>query len=334
MNFTDAQIRDLIDAGETFTVEFKGEGARPLSDTDLVEAIVCLANGDGGYLLVGVEDDGTVSGARPRHEAGVTDLGRLASLIAGRTQPPMRVVLQIAEVDGKQVLVISVPNEPRVVGTADGRFVRRAIDGRGRPSCVPYHAHEMLAHDIDRGATDYASLAIPDARWDDLDPLEFERMRRLVNQARVGADVNLAGLSDLDIAKALGVVAANHEVRAIRAGALLLFGREEALRRLVPTHEVAFQVLSGTAVEVNEFVRWPLFRAAEGLESRFAARNTEEEFQSGLLRVAIPAFPAVSFREALANALVHRDYTRLGAVHVQWQDDRLEISNPGGFPAG
>jgi ATP-dependent DNA helicase RecG len=50
--------------------------------------------------------------------------------------------------------------------------------------------------------------------------------------------------------------------------------------------------------------------------------------------VGIPAFPEVSFREGVANALVHRDYTRLGAIHVQWQDDRLEISSPGGFPPG
>jgi len=48
----------------------------------------------------------------------------------------------------------------------------------------------------------------------------------------------------------------------------------------------------------------------------------------------VPDYPLAAFREALANALVHRDYTRLGAVHVQWHDDRLEITNPGGFPEG
>ena len=36
----------------------------------------------------------------------------------------------------------------------------------------------------------------------------------------------------------------------------------------------------------------------------------------------------------VANALIHRDYTRLGAVHVQWHDDSIQISNPGGFPEG
>ncbi|MEW6048134.1 MAG: AAA family ATPase, partial [Bacillota bacterium] len=65
-------------------------------------------------------------------------------------------------------------------------------------------------------------------------------------------------MPDIEIAKALGLIEANHEVRALRVGALLLFGKEDALRRYVPTHEVAFQVLSDTRVEVNDFFHWPL----------------------------------------------------------------------------
>lgn len=62
---TEAELLEVIAGGESFTVEFKGEGRQPLSDRDLVEAVVCLANGEGGLLLVGVEDDGTVTGANP-----------------------------------------------------------------------------------------------------------------------------------------------------------------------------------------------------------------------------------------------------------------------------
>jgi ATP-dependent DNA helicase RecG len=334
LQVTTEDVRALIAAGETFTVEFKGEERGPLSDQDLVAAVVCLANGDGGYVLIGVEDDGRVTGVRPRHEAGITDPARLASLIANRTQPPVRVEVAEVSLDDKPVLVIRVDDASRVVGTTDGRFLRRALGGDGRPSCAPYAAHEMLAHEIDRGATDYAAIEVPEADWGDLDPLEFERFRRLVREGGSGADAALLGLSDLDIAKALGVVTANHDLRAIRAGALLLFGKEDAIKRFVPTHEIAFQALRGTKVETNEFARWPLFRAAEELGARFAARNKEEEVQVGLFRLSIPEFPGVSFREGLANALVHRDYTRLGAIHVQWHDDRLEISSPGGFPSG
>jgi ATP-dependent DNA helicase RecG len=284
--------------------------------------------------LIGVEDDGRVTGARPRHEAGRTDPDRVKALIANRTQPSVRVDVDALEIEGRTVLAIGVPNERRVVGTSDARFVRRALGGDGRPSCIPFHAHEMLAHEIDRGAIDYAAIEVPEARWADLDPLEFERLRRLIRESAGGGDATLVGLADVEIAKALGLVAANGGAPAIRTGALLLFGAENALRRLLPTHEVAFQVLSGTAVEVNDFFRWPLFRAADELATRFRARNVQEEIEMGVLRIGIPEYPEGSFREAIANALVHRDFTRRGAVHVQWRNDSLEISNPGGLPPG
>jgi len=331
---TENELRVLIEGGETFVVEFKGEHREPLNDRELIETVVCLANGDGGTLLVGVEDDGRITGARPRHEAGGTDPDRVKALIANNTEPPLRVDLELVEIDALGVLAISVANEPRVVGTREARYIRRALGGDGRPSCIPFHAHEMLAHQIERGAVDYAALEIPEARWDDLDPLEFERLRRLIQESGARGDGDLAKLSDVEIAKALGVVVANGEIRAIRAGALLLFGREAAIRRFLPTHEAAFQVLSGTDVEVNDFFHWPLFRVADELLGRFRARSTEEEIQFGLLRIGIPEYPEASYREAIANALVHRDYTRRGAVHVQWRETSLEISNPGGLPAG
>jgi ATP-dependent DNA helicase RecG len=144
----------LIAGGETFEVEFKGEGRERFNDQDLVEAVVCLANGSGGMLLVGVEDDGAVTGARPRHEADRTDLLRVQVLIANKTQPPLPVVASSVQANDKDVLVAEVPDSPRVVGTTRGTYVRRAMRGDSRPTCVPYHAHEMLAHEVDRGAVD------------------------------------------------------------------------------------------------------------------------------------------------------------------------------------
>lgn len=54
----------------------------------------------------------------------------------------------------------------------------------------------------------------------------------------------------------------------------------------------------------------------------------------GFLRIGVPDYSPSAFREALANALIHRDYTRMGSVHVQWYPDRLVVSSPGGFPEG
>jgi ATP-dependent DNA helicase RecG len=115
---------------------------------------------------------------------------------------------------------------------------------------------------------------------------------------------------------------------------LLLLGREEQLRRFVPAYETAFQVLEGTDVRVNEFYRKPLLQTFEEVEQLFRARVSEKEIQVGLFRVPVPNFDRRAFREAFVNALVHRDYARLGAVHIRLDDDGLSISNPGCFVEG
>ncbi len=286
------------------------------------------------WLIVGVEDDGQVTGAHPRHEAGTTDSHRVQALIAARTRPSLSCRCELVNLQRREVLLIEVPSVRTPVGTTDGKYVRRSLDRRGRPECLPFHFHEMQSLQASRGLLDYSALVLPGAAWDDLDPLEFERFRRSIHESRGQGDSTLLDLPDVELAKALGAVEANHQVRAVRLLGLLLFGREESLRRLLPTHEVAFQAISETRVEVNDFLRQPLIRAMDDLLGRFRARYREEEIMVGMLRVGVPDYPERAFREGLANALIHRDYARLGAVHVQWHTDRIEMSSPGGFPEG
>ena len=333
---TPEALHDLIAAGETLAVEFKGEEKAPLNDRELVETVVCLANRTGaepGYLLVGVEDDGRITGARPRHGA-TTDADRVAALIAGRTRPALSVSVGVVSLQNAGILAIEIPPTRHPVGTSDGVFLRRARGGDGRPACLPMDIPAMQSLQSDRGLLDPSAQVVTAARWEDLDPLEFERFRRSIRERRGRSDESLIDLSDLELAKALGVVEANGSVRAVRLAALLLFGREDVLRRLVPTHELAFQVLRGLDIEVNDFFRWPLLRVMEEVESRIRARNREQELMVGLLRVGVPDYPERALREAVANALIHRDYQRIGAVHFQWHPERIEISNPGGFPEG
>lgn len=330
------RLCELIAQGESLAVEFKGEERGQISDDELVEMVICLANRAGqdmGYLLVGVEDDGRVTGAKPRHGDRIDPL-RVQALIANRTRPSLACRTEVIELDGKPVLVIEVPPARTPVGTTAGVYKRRAIGGHGRPECLPYHFHEMQAHLADRGVQDYSTLVVPEARWQDIDPLEIERFRRFIRESKGQGDSSLLNLPDVELAKALGAVEANHEVTAIRVLALLLFGKEEALRRFLPTHEVAFQVLLNTEILVNDFFRWPLLRVMEEILTRFRARYHEQELMIGLLRIGVPEYSERAFREAVANALLHRDYTQLGAVHIQWYEDRIEISNPGGFPEG
>lgn len=332
---TDELLR-LIAAGETLDVEFKGEERHALNDHDLVEAVVCMANRTGGrdgWLLVGVEDDGRLTGARHRHRS-TTEVERVAALIASRTRPALGLDVQLLTVETRSVLAVRIPSQQHVVGTSDGVFMRRTLGGDGRPACVPMDGLAVLSLQADRGLVDPSAQAVPAARWEDLDVLEIERFRRSIRERRGRSDESLLELSDLDLAKALGVVEANGTVRSVRLAALLMFGKEDALRRLLPCHEAAFQVLRGLDVEVNDFFHWPLLRLMEELEARIRARNREQEFLEGMVRVGVPDYPERALREAVANALIHRDYQRMGAVHFQWHPDHIEISSPGGFPEG
>lgn len=340
---TDADLRRLLASGEQFTTEFIAESREPLGDDQLVDAVVCLANGHGGVVLVGVEDDGRPTGARPRH-GSYTDPRRVELMIAGRTVPSCPVECSVTTIDGAEILALEIPAGRPVTSTSDGVYRRRGTDAHGRPVCVPFLMHEIQSREATRGVLDYTALIVPQARWEDIDPLEIERVRRTVALNRGRADGALLDLSDAEIVRALGLGEGGGErgerIDRVRVAGLLMVGREEAIRRYVPNHEVAFQVLRGTRVAVNEFIHWPLVRAAEEVGLRFDARNAEDELAVGMVRVGVPAHSPAGFREALHNALVHRDYTRAGAVHVQLRESsaagdsggEIEISNPGGFP--
>ncbi|ADP83876.1 ATP-binding protein [Pseudofrankia inefficax] len=220
-----------------------------------------------------------------------------------------------------------------------------APGGQGTPACPV------------TGAVDVTGRVVPGASWADLDPVEFDRLRRLIGAAREKADQRLAVLDDLALARELGVVrlaapegatdgsepngpsaegADPARVEILLAG-LLLFGRPEALRRLAPTHEAAIQVfdrIDGLATGTNVFLRWPLLRLVEEFLARFRELNPNREVRFDLVRMRVPVYSEAAFREALANALIHRDYTAPGAVHVQWSEDQIIVSNPSGLPAG
>ncbi|MBS0173257.1 MAG: ATP-binding protein [Nitrospira sp.] len=143
---TPEALHDLIAAGETLAVEFKGEEKAPLNDRELVETVVCLANRTGaepGYLLVGVEDDGRITGARPRHGT-TTDADRVAALIAGRTRPALSVSVGVVSLQNAEILAIEIPPTCHPIGTSDGVFLRRARGG-GWPPCLPADGHSSYA---------------------------------------------------------------------------------------------------------------------------------------------------------------------------------------------
>ena len=193
--------------------------------------------------------------------------------------------------------------------------------------------HERVSRASSFGLIDVSAQPVAGASLADLDPLERERLRQAVQQ--YGGDRVLLELDDEALDGALLLTARQPDgSRVPTLTGLLLVGRETSLRQRVPTHEFAFQVLAQQAVRFNEFRRFPLLKALDWLETNFRPYNPEEELQVGLFRVPVPKVDLGAFREAVANALIHRDYHRLGAVHVRLEDDALVVSNPGGLVDG
>lgn len=312
---------------ETLTIEFKSDRSR-LKDKELIETVVCMANTEGGEIYLGVEDDGSITGLHAEHQ----NLSTLAAMIANRTTPPISVrVTSIIEA-GHTIACIKIPKSPRLVATSEGLLQRRRLQTNGTPECVPFYPHEFATRESNLGVLDYSALPVKSAALADFDPLERERLRQMIE--RYGGDRSLLALRDEEIDGALGLRRNEGGNYLPTVTGLLILGKENSIREHLPTHEVAFQVLEGTQVKVNDFYRTPLLKLFERVLEQFEIRVEEDETQIGLFRVPIPNYDRRAFREALVNSLIHRDYTRLGAVHIRWEDYGIVISNPGGFVEG
>lgn len=316
-----------LPSSESLTVEFKSDRLG-LSDRDLVEAVVCMANARGGDLYLGVEDDGRATGLHTRHQ----NLDGLAALVANRTMPSVHVQVEAITVAGMLVARIQVPAMAQTVATNEGVVKRRRLQANGQPECVPFFPQEFATRQAHFGLLDISAQPVAGSTLTDLDPAERARLRQFIQ--RYNGDQSLLGLDDEQLDGALGLTVRTSQGRQVTLTGLLLIGHEASLRALVPTHEIAFQMLEGEDVQLNEFRRAPLLSAMEWVETTFRPLNIEREFQSGLFRVSVPHLDARAFREAVANAVTHRDYSQRGAVHIRITSEELTISNPGGLVEG
>jgi ATP-dependent DNA helicase RecG len=271
-------IESRIRGGESLTVEFKSERRESLSDHEIFEAVVCLANAKGGVLLIGVENDGAVTGARARH-GGSTDPYRLQATIFNSTVPPINTRVSVHEVDERSVLAIEVDRYPEICATKDGKCVRRVRGVRG-PECLPFYPHEHGGRRGDLGLVDHSAQAVEGATTSDLDRLEIERLRQTIERRR--GDRALLTLDDQELLQALRLVESRGKELVPNVAGLLMVGREATLRRVLPTHEVAFQVLDTQGnVSVNDWFYGPRSRHWKRLRSGSAREIRNERCSRG-----------------------------------------------------
>ena len=317
----------LVPTKETLTVEFKSD-RKKYSDANLFEDVVAFANTEGGDLYLGIEDDGHITGVHADHANPIM----LSAYIANNTVPPVSIRAEIIEEEAP-VLKISVPKSSGgIVATASGKILRRRIKMDNTPENVPMYPIEIASRLSDLRLLDYSAMIVLEASISDFDPLEIERLRKII--LAYDGDKSLLELSNEELLKALGFTREQNGIDYPTITGLLMVGKSSAIERFVPTNSASFQVLEGTSVRVNEDYKTPVLASIEKLMSHLEVWNPEKELEIGLFRMPAPEFNTRAIREGIVNAFSHRDYSKMGRVRVAISDEGLTIANPGGFIEG
>ncbi|RRS03742.1 hypothetical protein EIP75_14250 [Aquabacterium soli] len=322
------QLRDhTADDLESFHLDFKLSHG-PKEDLKVAsEYAVCFANAGGGVVVFGVADK-----IKGRAQAIVGTQGHDVDMfkrgIYDGTRPGIEAevfALPVPEGTGT-LLVVRVPEGPRKpYGTAAGLYKQRV----GK-HCMPMDGTVFQRAQVASAALDWSGEPAQGLALTDLDPLQIERARQVLRSKAPSS--GLLGLSDTEFLQGLEAV---RDGRVTHTG-LLLFGRREVLARCCPQAQFHYVLHdSETTVARNDIDRLPLLEAVERMEQVFVGPlNPEKEIELGLFKMRIPQYPIEGVREAVLNALTHRDYLHPGEILVRHSAQELVVTSPGGFVAG
>jgi len=325
------RVRNAILVGESDFREFKsalegkpGEKKKRLVKKiceDIGEALIAFANTDGGELLIGVEDDTTITGVPHTVEEITQMLDAVRTHVLDYQPLPVVYSLRI-EIDEKVILFFQVEKGTNeVYQLPDGRVVVRK-DKRTVPANIKhlqFSRQESTSREFDRQFVDGATVR-------DLDISLIQSL----------ADNYLRGLTAEKYLQQFGLVEYAINGLRIRQSAILLFAND--VQKWHSRSQVRFLKVSGTTLESgerynvvsDETVTGNIFeliaKAWEALRPYIAYKTVfgvDARFEQKYI------YPEDACREALLNAIAHRDYANHSSVEVYIYDDRIEIKSPG-----
>jgi len=320
MKHSETALAEILNAKEGENYEFK-EAKTTFGFTDAVKYCCALANAGGGKFILGVAD------VRPRKVVGslaFNEPERTRNGLADKLR--IKVDFQLYEQDGKRVLVFEIASRPIGLPVqADG-----IIWWRDGDSLVPMPQEMVMAIYAEAGH-DFSSDICNAATFDDLNNTAIENFRkRWIVKAE---NARLKTLSVRQLLSDCGAVVGDK----ITYAALILFGKSTALERYLPHCEIIFEYRSsnnaGPAQQREEF-RVGFFACFDKLWELINLRNDKQHYQDGPFVLDIPTFNERVVREAILNAVSHRNYQMCGCVFVTQYRDRLVVGSPGGFPFG
>lgn len=285
----------------------------------LAETLVAFANTDGGAVLLGVDGQGRVTG-----ELQIEDVDSLLLGAYAQCRPIVRTEIERVEDPGGLAVVVSVSRSADLHGLTDGRMLIRTGDGN-----TPLDAQRVQHLAASKASLDYENEIVTGATFDDLDPEvidDFVKHR----QERVGR--NLSETPD-ELLQALGVVT---RAGQITVAGILLFGKDP--QAFLPQSGVTFVRFPGKEPQGGytrrEEFRGALARIIEKCWQVLLVELRGEAVMRGLKREEHAILPREAVREALVNAISHREYRLTGrSVEIRQYEDRLEIISPGSLPA-
>jgi ATP-dependent DNA helicase RecG len=337
------QLPELVDrlrslGSDTQTVEVKSSvGKLPKT---VAETLSAFANGLGGTLILGLDEAAGFTPARGFEADRIADA--VASTCADRLQPPLRARIETIRFEDAGLVVASVDplrpvDKPCYIkdrGMYQGSFIRTG-DGDRR----------LSAYEVDRLIEEHRQPRwdeelIPEASIDDLDNLLLEA---LVARQRTLRPVLFKQGGAQDALQRLRVLKADSEgvIRPTLAG-LLALGTfpQEFFPRLTVTFASFPGATKATALHGRErlldsrTLSGPIPLLVRDTVGLVASNMRVGAVIEGAFRSDVPDYPLAAVREAVTNALMHRDYSDLARgtqVQVNMYVDRMEVLNPGGL---
>lgn len=326
------RARTAISLGESHFREFKSvfhgaPGQKQVRDSksvckDISEALVAFGNADGGELLVGVEDDGEITGLETASESYVALLESAPTTHVHHKTPLPPVKRASLSLDGRRVLYFSVQKSTSFVHlTSDGRCVqRRDLE------TVPIPPEEIIFSRKERESRGYDRQFLDDATAGDLNT---EQLKTVADQLSPGMSMEKC-LQYLDLAEFVG------PGLRLRRAAPLLFGKEPS--RWHPRLQIRIikvagnELLSGAQYNAksDQTVTGNILELIERGWDSLRPQLVQTRLGRGARFESTMMYPELACREALVNAIAHRDYAEEGrGIEIFVFDDRMEVRNPG-----
>ena len=313
-------IEELLNAPEGEHYEFK-EAKNRMDFQEASKYCCALANCGGGKLVLGITD------SRPRKVVGSTAFDQPERTRNGLIEKlKVNVDFYLFDYNGKRVLVFEIAGRPIGLPVqADGKTWWREGDS------LVTMPQETVKKIFDETGRDFSNDICPEATIKDLDTNSIESFR-----SRWIEKTGNTRIKNLSVKQLLADIEVMIENR-ITYAALILFGTHSALGRFLPQSETIFEYrssdASGPAQQREEF-RVGFFACYDRIWELINLRNDRQHYQEGLFMFDIPTFNERVVREALLNAVGHRNYQLSGSVFIRQYRERLVVESPGSLPAG